>query len=470
MPRIIAKFGYMKPNNKSKSQFVEYIARRDGVIKNIQKNFNKPVTSNQLKLISKLLDKYPNARGSPEYESYTDNKTLGTATEFITYLEESFFNELSHNANYLEYIAKRPRVVKEKTHGLFSDSDDLLNLEDIKRYVDNHEGNIWTLIVSLKREDAHRLNYESLERWQTLIRSKRNDLSKNLRIDPENFEWFAAFHNEAHHPHVHIMMLSKDAKQGYLTNNGIDAIRSSFAKDIFKHDLYNIYNKQTIYRDELKTASELYLKFTINKINHSMKVNNYLDHKLTELANNLQHVKGRHVYGYLPKAIKKDVDIIVDLVSKVESVQKLFDLWYEQRQEVLFTYTDKKEEIRNLSDLKEFNPVKNIVINIAKEIDLLNVSYLSSTDDVDKPNRIHVTDNNIEELEEVVINVNTDVVPEIELEEKTEVKYPSLKLLYQISNIFETKMIDNAKHYHVDKEIYKNIKRKKIALGQHQDD
>ena len=478
MPRIIAKFGYMKPSNKTKSQYLEYIARRDGVIINMQKNFNKPTTANQLQLINKLLHKYPNSRGSPEYETYNQNPCLGTATEFITYLEESFFNELSHNANYLEYIAKRPRVVKEKTHGLFSDSDDILDLESLKKDIDNHNGYIWTLIISLKREDAHRLNYESLDRWKNLIRSKKNDLSTNLRISPENFVWFGAFHNEAHHPHVHIMMLSKDGKQGYLNKQGIDNIRSSFAKEIFKHDLYNIYNKQTIYRDELKTASELHIKATIQEITKSMIPSSYLDIKLVELAHDLKEVKGKLVYGYLPKSIKKNVDIIVDLISKDSTIQELFDLWYLQRQEVLFTYTDKKEEIRNLSDLKEFRPVKNMVLKLAQEIDTDKITHLLNFDkpvfeDVPTINIVdqspNIINTDLEEIEMIdsplPIHENSMNEPQVDKQ-----SFPSLKLLYQISRMFESQMIDNAKNYHIDKEIYKNIKRKKMALGQHKDD
>ncbi len=479
MPKIIAKFGYMKPNNKNKSKYIEYIARRDGVIKNISKNFNRDPTQNQLKLIQKLTNQFPSSVIAPEYKTFEKNKSLGTATEFITYLEETFFNELTLNSNYLDYIAKRPRVVKEDTHGLFSDQD-TINLEELKRDVDNHNGNIWTLIISLKREDAHRLGYEDLNAWKVLIRSKRNDLARNLRIDVENFEWFGAFHNEAHHPHAHIVMLAKDGKQGYLDKKGIETIRSSFAREIFKHDLYNIYNKQTIYRDNLKEASEVYIRNTIEEIKTTIKPVNYIDLKLIDLSKKLEFTEGRHVYGYLPKPLKRDVEVIVDLISKEPSVQKFLDLWYEQRQEVLFTYTDKLEERRNLSELKEFNPVKNMVIKLAKEIDTKNLDYklkLGEPEVLKKVTEVVFDDLGFDEVIELEpITLSNKGSNESKERTKQNVQkiqkqdFPSLKLLYVISRMFEERMFENAKNYHADKEIYKQIKRKKIALGQHKED
>ena len=70
------------------------------------------------------------------------------------------------------------------------------------------QSNIWTHIISLHREDAARLGYDSAEDWMNLLRSKRNMIAKQMRIKPENFRWYAAFHDAGHHPHVHMMAYS----------------------------------------------------------------------------------------------------------------------------------------------------------------------------------------------------------------------------------------------------------------------
>lgn len=468
MPRIIAKFGYMKPNDQSKSSYVKYIAKRDGVIKNVTKNFNKPSTSKQEELIKHLLKSDPKLRSNDLYQNHLKYKTLGSATEFITDVEETNYQKLAQSEKYVEYIAKRPNVVKEETHGLFSLADSL-NLNDVLKEVENHDGYIWTAIISIKREDAHRLGYESLDRWKNLVRSKQIEMATNLKIDSHNFKWYGAFHNESYHPHIHLVMCSKDAKQGYLSKTGIDRIRSSFAKEIFKNDLMNIYKKQTLYRDQLKLASEYFITSTINDINNNLKPIKSIDQKLIELSKKLKELPGKHAYGYLPRNLKAIVDEIVNEVSLDPNIQKLFDLWYKQRQEVLFTYTDKKEQIRSLSELNEFKPIKNVVIKVAKDINLLALKDEIALEPVLKTEaetKEESLDYTSIELKEVYLKEADFKLEEIPIDETTKVAFPSLKLLHHISNLFETSMISNAKKYHQDKEKYRIVKKQKVALGQ----
>jgi hypothetical protein len=54
----------------------------------------------------------------------------------------------------------------------------------------------------------------------------------------------AAFHNESHHPHVHLMVYSAKDNDGYLTEPAIEAMRSEIAHDIFRQDFANIYEQQ----------------------------------------------------------------------------------------------------------------------------------------------------------------------------------------------------------------------------------
>ena len=491
MARLIVKFGYMKPNKKNRSGFVEYIATRDGVIKNIQVFTHKPTTKKQSDLIDKLIKKFPDIKSYNLYQEYISRKTIGSASELITHIEESSLQELSSMHEYVQYIAQRPRVVKEGTHGLFSIHDEPLILEHVKLEIQNHPSNIWTAILSVKREDAIRLGYDNLNLWKSLIRSKQNEVAKQLKIDPNNFKWFAAFHDEAHHPHVHIIMYAKDGKQGYLNQTSMHGIRSAFAKEIFKDDLLHIYQEQTQARDDLKLASKKYIQEQIQNINQQFNINPKIEKQLIILSQSLQTLPGKHQYGYLPKPLKKQVDDIVDELSSVPQVQELFNLWYQQRQEVLNTYTTKREEIRHLSDLNEFKSIKNTIIKLAKEINTNRIHQNA------KDSTPIATSNKNDQLINPMHEVKLEVPEESPLppivgsrslthssakiqndsDEKAlnVIDHPivlnqSIKLLYHVSNLFESSMIKRAHNYQVDHKIILKIRKQKIALGQHEND
>ena len=482
MARIIAKFGYMKPNKRNRSGFVEYIAKRDGVIKNIHTFAHKPVSSKQAQLIEKLLAKFPQTTESELYTKHQECQTIGSASELLTHIEESSLEELSNIHEYVQYIAQRPRVFKEGTHGLFSIHDEPLILEQVKTEVQNHPANIWTAIISLKREDASRLGYDDLKQWKSLVRSKQHDLAKHLKIDPDNFKWYGAFHDESHHPHIHLVMYAKDGKQGYLNQASMNAIRSSFAREIFKDDLLHIYQKQTQARDDLKLASKEYIQEQIQSINQNFQANPRIEEKLVLLSKVLETIKGKHQYGYLQKPIKQIVDEIVNEVSVEPNIQKLFDLWHQQRQEVLNTYSSKKEEIRNLSDLNEFKPIKNMVIQLAKEIILTHDPHVEITkpsDTVKNDNTVQAPpqdynkeESNAETTKHIRYKtVNKDI--ESNRQEDKETLFPvlsSIKLLYQVSKLFESSMIQRAHKYQVDHKLILKIRKQKIALGQHEND
>lgn len=482
MARLIAKFGYMKPNKRNRSGFVEYIAKREGVIKNIHTFTHKPMTKKQAQLIEKLISKFPKTIVSEIYIKHQSTQTIGSAFELITHIEESSLEELSNIHEYVQYIAQRPRVVKEGTHGLFSIHDNPLILENVKTEVQNHPSNIWTAIISLKREDASRLGYDDLEHWKSLVRLKQNDLAKHLKIDPDNFKWYSAFHDESHHPHIHLVMYAKNGKQGYLNQTSMNAIRSSFAREIFKDDLLHIYQKQTQARDDLKLATKEYIRGQIQSINQNFQSNPRIEDKLKFLSIELGSINGKHQYGYLPKPIKKVVDEIVNEISAEPSIQKLFDLWYQQRQEVLNTYSSKKEEIRNLSDLSEFKPIKNMVIQLAKEINLTHKSPVEvikppATDPIDRPSQAPPQDYNAEESGTVLIKHSELEISvqnvEFYSQKDKETMFPvssSIKLLYQVSNLFESSMIQRAHKYQVDHKLILKIRKQKIALGQHEND
>ena len=486
MTKLIVKFGYMKPNRNNRSGFVDYIAKRDGVIKNIHSFGDKPATDKQNNLITNLLKKYPNIQSHELYKEYLNKKSIVSASEFISYVEETMIEELSHVDEYIQYIAERPRDVKEGHHGLFSISDEPLVLEHVKEVIKDHPGNIWTAIISLKRDDATRLGYDNLNLWKSLIRSKQNDVARYLKIDTNNFEWYGAFHDESHHPHVHLVMFAKDGKQGYLNQKSMDQIHSVFAREMFKDEHLHIYKKQTQYRDQLKFVSKELIQEHIDSLNQNIESHPKINSLLLQFHNKLKPVNGKHSYGYLQKPLKRLVDEIVDELSNTPHVQNLLDLWYEQRNEILSTYTNKHEQIRHLSDLVEFKSVKNTVIKLAKEIKTTEQIPKTTIDTPIPLKEVKEEDQrNFEESISLIppeteddreIEINSIKVTQFDIQDisptqsNSAMSSQSVRLLYHISNLFKSSMMKRTHSYQVDHKLILKIRKQKIALGQHEND
>ncbi|WP_328598622.1 MobP3 family relaxase [Erysipelothrix anatis] len=370
-------------------------------------------------------------------------------------------------------------------HGLFYISDEPLVLQHVKGIVKDHPGNIWTAIISLKREDATRLGYDNLNLWKSLIRSKQNDVARYLKIDTDNFEWYAAFHDESHHPHVHLVMFAKDGKQGYLNQKSMDQIRSVFAREMFKGEHLHIYKKQTQHRDQLKFVSKELIQEHIDSLNQNIKSDPKIDSLLLKLHDELKSVKGKHSYGYLQKPLKRLVDEIIDEFSNIPHVQNLLDLWYEQRNEILSTYTNKQEQIRHLSDLEEFKSIKNTVIKLAREIQILDQIPKTIIDTTSPTKLVREDQDNLVETMPIMAPEN-DKVFKMKLNSKKDIQSDmpdispnrknsamssqSIRLLYHISNLFESSMMKRVHNYQVDHKLILKIRKQKITLGQHEND
>lgn len=201
-----------------------------------------------------------------------------------------------------------------------------------------------------------------------LLRSKRNVIAQQMRIKPENFRWYAAFHDAGHHPHVHLMAYSIDPKEAYLTEKGIEAIKGELAKEIFRQDHISIYQKQTQYRDQLRQQGGERVTEIVEQINAGEYRNERVEELLRTLSTRLSRTSGKKQYGYLKSDMKAMVDQIVMELAKDERIQTLYDLWYVQREDVLRTYTDTFPERIPLEQNKEFRSIRNAVIQEAMKI------------------------------------------------------------------------------------------------------
>lgn len=392
MARLIVKWRYIKPGApKQGEHYVDYIATREGVEIDGEKWKDEPATKEQKKLVNRLIDDFPDCKDSFEYQDYATAKTKYTATTFIDKAIEENVDRIGKKENYIGYIAMRPRVEKSGAHGLFSFSDEHINLSKVAKEVGNHDGVVWTTVISLKREDATKLGYDNLPAWKTLLRAKSQDLANAMGIPITDMNWYAAFHNESGHPHVHLVSFST-GKKPYMTRQGLENLKAAYAHEIFKNDLYEIYEKQTEYRDELRAESKEKIAEIIRGINCKKYENETFELMLKTLAEKLQKHKGKKVYGYLPKEIKNLVNGVIDELMRDSDLQKLYELWYEQRENVLKTYRDKMPARLPLSANEEFKSVRNAVIAEA-----LNLSF-SSTPVIDET-LAEPTDKEIEKSE-----------------------------------------------------------------------
>ena len=365
MARLILKSPYLKPGGKkSPGGYLKYIATREGVEMADDTSRHLPATAEQQKQIKALIKKHPQSKESHEYEDYLANPTRGNADAFLWNVCEEYQDGPKRDM-YLRYIDERPG-----SNGLFTDEGVPIVMSQVQKEMNEHPGNIWTHIISLRREDAERLGYNNPDAWMHLLRSQRNMIAQQMKIAPENFRWYAAFHNEGHHPHVHMMAYSVDPNEAYLSTKGIETIKSNLAQEIFRQDLLQIYQKQTDLRDELRQESRDRITEIVDAINHGSFDNPQMQMMLVQLADRLTKAKGKKQYGYLNASTKKLVDAIVAEMAGDSRIQELYSLWYEQKEDVLRTYTNKMPERIPLEQEKEFRTIRNAVVQAALQLRL----------------------------------------------------------------------------------------------------
>ena len=325
MPGLIQKSGYIKPGNGG-GHYAEYIATREGV---------------------ELIEApHPTHDGG----------------------------------GYLEYMAERPR-----SHGLFS-ADSPADLEKTMEEINGHTGLVWTFVYSLKREDAHRLGYENSESWRKLLLAHQIELAQAMKISPKNFRWCAAFHDEKHHPHIHMMVWSANPKQGFLTEKGIEKMRSQLSNEIFRDELLSLYQQKDLSYSQVRDAAVETMGRLIREMETGLCHSPVIAEQMETLSKMLEDHKGKKVYGYLKKPVKTQVDAIVDELSKIPEVAECYEQWNQLRDELERYYKDVPREHLPLSQQKEFKAIKNMVIREAEQLRLGTFTFedASMRDEVDE--------------------------------------------------------------------------------------
>lgn len=439
MPRLVFTPRYLKMKKQTQvKNYVKYVATRPNAEKFEVDLSREEATEHQKKWIEQELKAHSELKEScqQEYEDYVQNPTKENAADLINKIAEEGMVRADGVENYVGYLAKRPRAERsEQGHALWNGSDEVIDLNQVAKDAAEHNGNIWTFVLSLKREDAERLGYDNVEAWRELVRGKSAEVAEAMGIPLQNFIWYGAFHNEGHHPHIHLMCYSKNPKEGYLGRKNLMKLRSSFANEIFHDELYHIYEQKDEVREMLK-------KYFDDKLKKAMAMehtaNPTAEMFLWQLSQNLKTAKHKKVYGRLDKENKVLVDEIIREISKDEKINQAYESWLGLKDDILSTYQNQERAKKSLADEPEFRNIKNMVLKSALK--------LSEMDDIrEAKNKASQTSNF----------------------ERTQVYTSFLQLMKNISNMIQEDYDRQKKHIlTMDKKLMHKIMEKKEAQGQ----
>lgn len=431
MARLIVKIKYMKPSaGRKMGRYAKYIGTREGVAK---------------------IDDSHKKQGPPG-NLLSEEELSGIFPEEIS------------PKTYADYIATRPRAERIGKHGLFTDAGVEVNLEEVSRELNAFEGTMWTAIISLRREDAARLGYDTGARWRTMLRDHRDELADIFRSTPSRFKWYSAFHDEGHHPHVHVIIYDKENK-GYLTKEGVERIKSIFANDIFQNEMLMLEREKTDRRDQLRQRGKEEIEEVIARIQMGTNDNILLQALLMDLARRIREHKGKKYYTYLKAADKKLVDSIIDEIGRIPAVKELYDLWYEKQEQLASIYKTEMPERVPLSANPVFKPLRNHVIQAAGEIEMDDlVDDQEKSDEDEKLDLGGLKDTKHEVYCEKKCDSRREVMDK--KKEAGNVALVTTRLLNNVSRIFRDQFKDNPQHRaKVDRKLRQKIREKEEAHG-----
>ena len=335
---------------------------REGVEKLPSTKAYEIASRNQINLIQSVAERFPNSKKFLEYEDFYAMPTRENANEFLDAVAERYADRADELKGFVNYISNRPGVEKLGSHGLFTQIDMPLDLDTVAERVAAHDGIIWTEVVSLRREDAERLHFNNAEAWKNLVRRNMNEIAKAHRIKVEDLEWYGAFHNTTHHPHIHLVIFSK-GQEGFLSEKGIKELRRAFGQDIFRYEQYKLARIETGYRNQLKEQmKDLLQQLQTRQIPNA----DYFLLLLRKIKEEVQQQKGKKLYGYLPRKTKKLVDFALHEFAKEGDLAEIYFKWNEVNREKLSLYydTEDKPDVP-IEKNTELRSLKNMLIRTA---------------------------------------------------------------------------------------------------------
>ena len=467
MARLIQKTGFI--SRKSAGGYMKYIATREGVE---VLNGKGPVTEKQKEMVTKLLKDFPDVRDSFEYEDYKQAPTLHTASALISAALDSHMQNLQSENGYLKYIATRPGAEKHGAHGLFGRQEHT-NLTAAMHDLTAHDGNVWTIIYSLHREDAERLGYNNAAAWRKLLVSQQNKFAEAFHIPASALHWYAAYHDADTHPHIHMMVWTD--QETVLKRDAVVKLRSVMTNSIFQAELENLYIRKNAAYKDVTEAARAVMHDLVDRIEFTSEVPASIQQKLLELALELRTVGGKKQYGYLKKPLKDKVDDIVDELEKLPEVAAYYAVWNGVRDTLEGYYKNRPRQHNPLSQQKEFRAIKNTIIQEAERLrqqmeQAQRTSEQESSQETTPPDVETSSDSS---TDPTLADEKTSSVASHSARLPSEYLLNStLRLFHQMGQIFRDNAAppSNPMGIRVDSKRRKKLMQKRLAMGHKQDD
>ena len=467
MARLIQKTGFI--SRKSASGYMKYIATREGVE---VLNGKGPATEKQKEMVTKLLKDFPDMRDSFEYEDYKQAPTLHTASALISAALDSHMQNLQSENGYLRYIATRPGAEKHGAHGLFGREDNA-NLTAAMHDLTAHDGNVWTIIYSLHREDAERLGYNNAAAWRKLLVSQQNKFAEAFHVPVSALHWYAAYHDADTHPHIHMMIWTD--QETVLKRDAVVKLRSAMTNSIFQAELENLYIRKDIaYKDVTEAAREV-MHDLVDRMEPVSEPPASIQEKLLELALELRTVSGKKQYGYLKKPFKDMVDSIVDELEKLPEVAAYYAVWNGVRDTLEGYYKNRPRQHNPLSQQKEFRAIKNVIIQEAERLR----QQMEQTQAATEQDSSQDEEPSAEETSRDASANPTLASESASSATSYSVRLPSeyllnstVRLFHQVGQIFRDNAAppSNPMGIRIDSKRRKKLMQKRLAMGHKQDD
>ena len=467
MARLIQKTGFI--SRKSAGGYMKYIATREGVEVLTGKG---PTTEKQKELVAKLLKDFPDMRDSFEYEDYKQAPTLHTASALISAALDSHMQNLQSENGYLKYIATRPGAEKHGAHGLFGRQENT-DLTAAMHDLTAHNGNVWTIIYSLHREDAERLGYNNAAAWRKLLVSQQNKFAEAFHVPASALHWYAAYHDADTHPHIHMMVWTD--QETVLKRDAVVKLRSAMTNSIFQAELENLYiRKDAVYKDVTEAARAV-MHELVDRMESVSAQPASVQEKLLELALELRTVSGKKQYGYLKKPLKDMVDSIVDELEKLPEVAAYYSVWNGLRDTLEGYYKSKPRQHNPLTQQKEFRAIKNAIIQEAERLrqqmeQAQTASEQKASQEAEAPSGETSADTS---ANPTLANENTSSATSYSVRLPSEYLLNStVRLFHQVGQIFRDNAAppSNPMGIRIDSKRRKKLMQKRLAMGHKQDD
>lgn len=400
-----------------------------------------------------------------KYMKPASGRTMGRYAKYIGTREGVVKIDDSHKQDqktYADYIATRPRAERNGKHGLFTDDGVEVNLEEVSRELNAFEGTIWTAIVSLQREDAQRLGFDTGAQWRTILRAHRDEIAGFMKIAPDDYKWYAAFHDEGHHPHIHMILYDKE-NRGYLSKEGVEGIKSMFAHAIFQDEMFMIEREKSNRRDQLRLRGKEEINALIDQIHNGASDNVILQAMILDLSRRLREHKGRKKYSYLKQADKRLVDSIVDELEKIPAVKELYDIWYEKQEALSSIYRTTIPERVPLSLNPVFKTLRNHVIEVASD---LGMDERDDAEELEYKETLDIAAKDKTPFSPTQKNLSTKESQSSFRLDSGRLALVITRLLNHAVRIFQDQFMDNPSHSaKVDRKVWMKIREKEEAHG-----